>query len=94
MGSETGGVFGSFRLRPGDLLGHRRDQGLRPRDPRAFGVPQEKQERLANVYEIENGKLNKAEYCNLGIQNKMTLKPSFESGEMSKSSFESSTSSP
>ena len=45
-----------------------------------FYVPQEKQERLANVYEIENGKLNKAEYCNLGIQNKMTLKPSFESG--------------
>ena len=45
-----------------------------------FYVPEEKQNRLAKVYEIKDGDLNKAEYCNLGIQNKMILKPAFESG--------------
>ena len=45
-----------------------------------FYVPKDKQTRLANIYEISNGKLVKFEHCNLGIQNKMELIPSFESG--------------
>lgn len=45
-----------------------------------FYVPKEKQNRLAKIYEISERKLKLFTKCNLGIQNKMELIPSFESG--------------
>lgn len=45
-----------------------------------FYVPAEKQERLASTYEVTDKGLEKYEGHNLGIQNRMLRKPTFESG--------------
>ena len=46
----------------------------------AFYVPEDKQSRLARAYRDGENGLEEETGCNLGIQDKMKLKPAFESG--------------
>ncbi|MCM1146204.1 MAG: beta-lactamase family protein [Clostridium sp.] len=66
-------------MRFGEFLAQRIFEPLGMKDT-AFYVPQEKQNRLAKVYEENNGKLQEYHTPHLGIQNRMEIAPAFESG--------------
>lgn len=66
-------------MRFGEFLEERIFKPLGMQDT-AFYVPQDKQTRLSKVYEPTSDGLKEYHYPHLGIQNRMALKPAFESG--------------
>lgn len=66
-------------MRFGEFLAKRIFEPLGMKDT-AFYVPEEKQNRLAKVYDETPDGLQETDTCHLGIQNRMKRNPAFESG--------------
>ena len=66
-------------MRFGEFLAKRIFEPLKMKDT-AFYVEKEKRERLAKVYRATEAGLIEETECHLGVQNRMELSPSFESG--------------